>query len=175
MTSVSAIVVFLILLLLLASSVLVVRERNRCRRIENLLRQQSNRERLVTQIALQIRQSLDLEQVLSTTVKEVQEFLQADRVLIYRLWDDGTGSAIYETVLPPYPSILGQIFPEEVFPQQYHQAYSLGKVRSIVNVEQEDVESCLADFVRQFGVHAKLVVPIIQENRESDNLEASQT
>ena len=63
MTSVSAIVFFLILLLLLVSSFLVVIERNRCRRIENLLRQQSNRERLVTRIALQIRQSLDLEQV----------------------------------------------------------------------------------------------------------------
>jgi PAS domain S-box-containing protein len=175
MTSVSAIVFFLILLLLLVSSFLVVRERNRCRRIENLLRQQSNRERLVTQIALQIRQSLDLEQVLATTVKEVQEFLQADRVLIYRLWDDGTGSAIYETVLPPYPSILGQVFPEEVFPKKYHQAYSLGKVRSVVNVEQENVEPCLADFVKQFGVHAKLVVPIIQENRESGNLDTSQT
>ena len=114
------------------------------------------------------------DEVLATTVKEVQLFLQADRVLIYRLWDDGTGSAIHETVIPPHSSILGQIFPEEVFPQQYHQAYSLGKTRSIANVEQADVESCLADFVKQFGVQSKLVVPIIQENRKSDDLDTSQ-
>jgi PAS domain S-box-containing protein len=86
--------------------------------------------------------------------------------LIYRLWDNGTGCAIHETVLPPYPSVLGQTFPEEVFPQEYPQAYSLGKTRTITNVEQEDVEDCLADFVKQFGVQAKLVVPIIQEHRE---------
>ncbi|MBL1178412.1 MAG: PAS domain S-box protein [Pantanalinema sp. GBBB05] len=140
----------------------------RRRQAENLLRQQTDRERLVNQIAQYIRRSLDLDQVLATTVAEVQRFLQVDRVLIYRLWNDGTGSAIYETVLPPYPSVLGETFPEEVFPGEYHQAYSLGKTRTITNIEQTDVEPCLADFVKQFGVKAKLVVPIIQENRDSE-------
>lgn len=146
-------------------------EVTRRRQTEIALRQQAHRERLVTQIAQHIRQSLDLDKVLATTVKDVQRFLKADRVLLYRLWDDGTGSAIHETVLPPYPKILGQTFPAEVFPQEYHRAYSLGKTRTITNVEQADVESCLADFVKQFGVRAKLVVPIIQENRnpEGDN------
>ena len=170
MTSFYAIAICLSLLI---GSFFFIGEGNR-RRTEKLLPQQSDRERLVTQIAHQIRQSLNLDEVLATTVKEVQLFLQADRVLIYRLWDDGTGSAIHETVLPPHSSILGQVFPEEVFPQQYHQAYSLGKTRSIANVQQADVESCLADFVKQFGVQSKLVVPIIQENLKSDDSEASQ-
>jgi PAS domain S-box-containing protein len=143
-------------------------EVSRRRKAEVMLRHQTNRERLVNQIAQHIRRSLDLDEVLATTVEEVQRFLQADRVLIYRLWDDGTGCAVYETVLPPYPRVLGQTFPEEVFPQEYHQAYSLGKTRTITNVEQADVEPCLADFVKQFGVQAKLVVPIIQENRNKE-------
>ena len=150
MTSFYAIAICLSLFILIVGSFFFVREGNRRRQTEKLLRQQqSDRERLVTQIAHQIRQSLNLDEVLATTVKEVQLFLQADRVLIYRLWDDGTGSAIHETVIPPHSSILGQIFPEEVFPQQYHQAYSLGKTRSIANVEQADVESCLADLDRK--------------------------
>jgi PAS domain S-box-containing protein len=135
------------------------------RRAESLLHQQTARERLVAEIAHQIRQSLDLDEVLATTVGEVQRFLQADRVLLYRLWDDGTGSAIHEAVLPPFKSVLGQRFPAEVFPSEYHRAYSLGKTRTIENVEQADVESCLAEFVKQFGVQAKLVVPIIQRDR----------
>ncbi|MBE8999753.1 PAS domain S-box protein [Nostoc sp. LEGE 12447] len=143
-------------------------EVTRRQRAEVILRQQTERERLVNQIAQHIRESLELEEVLTTTVSEVREFLQADRVLIYRLWEDGTGSAITETVLPEYTRILGETFPEEVFPREYHQAYSLGKTRAIANVEQADVESCLADFVKQFGVKAKLVVPILQENREAD-------
>ncbi|MCU0551833.1 MAG: PAS domain S-box protein [Leptolyngbya sp. Prado105] len=134
---------------------------------EKALRKQTERERLVNQIAQHIRKSLNLDQVLNTTVEEVQRFLDVDRVLIYRLWDNGTGCAIYEAVLPAYPKISGQTFPQEVFPQEYHQAYSLGKVRAISNVEQTDVEPCLAEFVKQFGVQAKLVVPILQEDREN--------
>lgn len=133
---------------------------------EGVLRQQTDRERLVNQIAQHIRQSLDLEEVLETTVADVQRFLEADRVLIYRLWPDGTGSAINEAVLPPYPVILGTSFPAEVFPKEYHEAYSLGKTRLIANIEEADLENCLTDFLKQFAVIAKLVVPIIQENRE---------
>ncbi|MDJ0707634.1 MAG: PAS domain S-box protein [Leptolyngbyaceae cyanobacterium MO_188.B28] len=139
------------------------------RRSQDALLRQTERERLVFQIAQNIRQSLDIDQVLATTVEEVQRFLHADRVLIYRLGDDGTGRAIHETVISPYPKILGQSFPEEVFPKEYHQAYSLGKTRAVNDIEQTDVEPCLAEFVKQFGVKAKLAAPIIQENRRNES------
>ncbi|NET58210.1 MAG: PAS domain S-box protein [Symploca sp. SIO2E6] len=135
------------------------------RQAEMSLRQQTERERLVNQIAQHIRQSLNLEEVLTTTVSDVREFLLADRVLIYRFWEDKTGSAITEAVLPEYPAILGQIFPPEVFPPEYHQAYANGKVRAIADLS-EDLETCLVDFLAEFAVKAKLVVPIIQQTRE---------
>ncbi len=150
-------------------------EVTRRQRVEAILRQQTERQRLVSQIAHHIRKSLELEEVLTTTVAEVREFLQADRVLIYRLWENGTGSAMTETVLPEYTKILGETFPPEVFPKEYHQAYSLGKTRAIANVNQADVEPCLAEFVKQFGVKAKLVVPILQENRQGDKQQDSKT
>ncbi|MEM9091065.1 MAG: PAS domain S-box protein [Cyanobacteria bacterium P01_F01_bin.53] len=128
----------------------------------------------MVQIAQQIRQSLDIDEVLATTVREVQGFLRADRVLIYRFWPDGTGSATHETVEGPYPKVLDRKFDEEVFPREYHQAYALGKTRSISNIDQVDVEPCLAEFVKQFGVKAKLVVPIIQDSRDDDDGAGSQ-
>ncbi|MBF2067775.1 MAG: PAS domain S-box protein [Calothrix sp. C42_A2020_038] len=143
-----------------------IRER---RQAESVLQQQTKRERLVNQIAQHIRQSLNLEEVLATTVAEVRQFLECDRVLIYRIWEDGTGSAITETVLTQYPAILGETFPAEVFPSEYHQAYIRGKVSAITNVDQGDIAPCLAEFVKQFRVKAKLVVPIIQEIRELDS------
>lgn len=143
-------------------------EMSRRRLAEVVLRQQTERERLINQIAHHIRKSLNLEEVLATTVAEVQKFLQADRVLIYRIWEDGTGSAITETVLSGYTKILGETFSEEVFPKESHLAYLLGKTCTITNVEQADVEPCLINFLKQFGVKAKLVVPILQENREAD-------
>lgn len=142
------------------------RQNQQRQKIEISLKQQTQRERFVNQITQHIRQSLNLEVVLNTTVAEVKTFLQADRVLIYRIWEDGTGSAMTEAVTSNYPSILGQTFPEEVFPMEYHQAYTQGKIRTITNIDQDDVETCLADFVKQFGVQSKLVVPILQENRD---------
>ena len=145
---------------------LICQEIIRRRQTEISLWKQSERERLINQIAQQIRQSLNLDDVLNTTVTEVRDFLDCDRVLIYRIAEDGTGSAITETVVSSYPAILGQTFSEEVFPSEYHQAYIRGKNRTINNIEQDDVEECLVDFVKQFGVQAKLVVPIIQETRD---------
>ncbi|BAQ65920.1 PAS domain S-box protein [Geminocystis sp. NIES-3709] len=123
---------------------------------------------LVNKIAQRIHQSFKLEEILATTVEETREFLQVDRVLIYRIWDDGTGSAITENVKSPYPEILGQTFPEEVFPQQYHQEYIEGKTLAVHNVEKSHIRQCLFHFIQQFGVKAKLVVPIIQEIRKKN-------
>ncbi|MGA9379636.1 MAG: PAS domain S-box protein [Phormidium sp.] len=150
------------ILILLTAYYLLNREITKRRQTEIVLRQQTERERLVTQIAHHIRESLNLEEVLVTTVAEVRQFLGCDRVLIYRLWSDGTGTAITETVLPEWPLILGRSFPEEVFPKEYHQAYSKGKTRTITDIEKSDIEPCLVEFVKQFGVKAKLVVPILQ-------------
>jgi two-component system, cell cycle sensor histidine kinase and response regulator CckA len=95
-------------------------------------------------------------------VEEVRQFLGVDRTLIYRIAKDGIGTVISEAVLPHYPAIFGQSFPEEVFPQEFHQAYAQGKIRAVTNVEQEEMEPCVREFVRQFGVKAKLVMPILQ-------------
>jgi PAS domain S-box-containing protein len=168
LTKPTLIAVILGVVFLMAAYYLLRREVMRRRRAEIVLRQQTERERLVTQIAQHIRQSLNLDEVLVTTVAEVRQFLGCDRVLIYRVCEDGTGIAITETVLPDYPMILGQSFPEEVFPREYHDSYSQGKVRTITDIDRDNVEPCLADFVKQFGVKAKLVVPIVQQDRSPE-------
>lgn len=130
---------------------------------EQSLKRQIERERLVSAIALRIRQSLDLNEILNTTVAEVRQFLQSDRVLIFRVLPNGTGKTITETVLPAWPSILGMTFPEEVFPQEYQELYRQGRIRAINDVLAEDAEltPCLLEFIEQWGVRAKLIVPIL--------------
>jgi two-component system, OmpR family, sensor histidine kinase VicK len=118
---------------------------------------------LFTEISFKIRQSLQLKEILRTIVTEVQQFLQADRVLIYQVLPDGTGTPISEAVLPQYPAILGMEFPEEVFPTEYQQLYAHGRVRAVADVRdpQAEVADCLLEFVEQFNVKAKLIVPIL--------------
>jgi PAS domain S-box-containing protein len=123
---------------------------------------QQQRSHLFADVTLKIRQSLDLREILQTAVTEVQKILQADRVLIYRLYPDGTGKGVAEEVLPGLPTVLGYKFSEEVFPEEYRELYRQGRIRTIADVQnqQEDVSPCLVEFVQQFEVRAKLIVPI---------------
>ncbi len=126
------------------------------------LERAERKSRLFAEIALKIRQSLDLNQILQTTVEEVQKILQCDRLLIYRVFDNGTGKAIAEGVLPQWNSILNVDFSEEVFPQQYQRLYRQGQVKAIHDVQSyQESTPCLCEFLDQFQVKAKLVVPII--------------
>ena len=118
---------------------------------------------LFADIAFKIRQSLQLSEILRTIVTEVQRVLQADRVLIYQVFPDNTGKPISEAVLPAYQAILGMEFPEEVFPIEFQQLYATGRVRAVADVRDPAaaIADCLVEFVEQFGVKAKLIVPIL--------------
>jgi PAS domain S-box-containing protein len=129
------------------------------------LRRQNRRAQLFAEVTLKIRQSLQLQDILQTAVTEVQKILNADRVLVYRLWPDGTGSSVAEEVLPGLPTVLGQTFPAEVFPEPYRQLYLQGRVQSLADVEHDtEIAPCLVEFVQQFQVKAKLIVPIVAQS-----------
>jgi PAS domain S-box-containing protein len=133
------------------------------RATEDEIRRQRQRVELFAEVTLKIRQSLQLKEILHTTVTEVQRILQADRVLIYQVFPDGTGKAISEAVLPNYRPILEMEFPEEVFPMDYQQLYAQGRVRAIADVHEPTagLAQCLVEFVEQFAIQAKLIVPIL--------------
>lgn len=136
---------------------------------------QHQRTQLFSEIALKIRQSLQLKDILHTTVNEVQRLLQADRVLIYQVLPDGTGNTISEAVVSPFPAILGIPFPEEVFPKDYQALYAQGRVRAIADVHaaSSGLTDCLVEFIDQWGIQAKLIVPIVHPLKSPENKTAS--
>ena len=119
---------------------------------------------LFSEVTLKIRQSLQLTEILQTAVTEVQRILQADRVLMYQVFADGTGMPIREAVLPDFKAILGVKFPEEVFPEDYRQLYRKGRVRALTDVHAQDagLAECLIEFMEEWQIKSKLVVPILQ-------------
>ncbi len=122
------------------------------------------RSQLLSEITLKIRQSLQLKEILQTTVDEVRRLLDADRVLIYQIFPDSTGKPISEAVVPLYPSTLDIPFSKEVFPEEYQALYAQGRVRSIADIHASSsgVSECLVDSMERWKVHAKLIVPIVQ-------------
>ncbi|MFB2933756.1 ATP-binding protein [Aerosakkonemataceae cyanobacterium BLCC-F154] len=55
-----------------------------CQPVHEALKQQVEQERLLNQVTTQIRDSLELPEILETAVEQVRNFLQADRLLIYQ-------------------------------------------------------------------------------------------
>ena len=142
---------------------LLLHQNQQLQQTEELLRFQAEQERLMGTIVGRIRQSLDKESVFKTTVSAIQQVFQAERVLIYRVMPDKTGQVVAETVRPGFLSLQGMSFPAEVFPASYHTLYSQGRICIINDVQchTADITPCLREFVSQWQVQAKLVVPIV--------------
>lgn len=129
--------------------------------VEEELKRQNQRSQLFSEITLKIRESLQLDDILQTTVTEIQKLLAADRVLIFRLWPDGSGTVVQEAVLPGWPVVLGQNILDPCFQQNYVDKYRQGRVSAIRNVAKADIQACHREFLQQYGVKANLVVPIL--------------
>ncbi|MGV0027401.1 GAF domain-containing protein [Phormidesmis priestleyi] len=131
------------------------------RQAEEELRRQSLSTQLFSEITLKIRRSLQLEEILQITVTEIQKLLQADRVLIFRLWADGSGKVVQESVVSGYPIILGQDILDPCFQQNYWKKYERGRVSAIENVKTANLHPCHQALLERFAVRANLVVPIL--------------
>lgn len=129
--------------------------------VEEELKRQNLRSQLFAEITLKIRNSLQIDEILQTSVIEVQKLLQADRVLMFRFDADGTGTVVQEAVLPGYPVVLGKNISELCFQKEYIEKYRQGRVSAIVDIEKANIQECHREFLQQFDVKANLVVPIL--------------
>lgn len=130
--------------------------------IENSLQKQTERERLMGVITQHIRQSLNLAEILNTTVAEVREFLQTDRVLIYCFEPDWSGFIIVESVGENWNSVLGSQIQDHCFGERYVEAYRQGRIQAIEDIYDSDLSPCHIQLLESFQIRANLVVPILQ-------------
>jgi PAS domain S-box-containing protein len=135
------------------------------KRAEVALRQQAERERLVSSIALRIRHSLNLDEILNTTVTEVRQFLQSDRVLVYRFNPDWSGVVAVESVNAGIKAVLGSTIHDPCFGKDYSTQYRDGRVSVVENIYTARLIPCYVEFLAQLQVIASLTVPILQGER----------
>ncbi|GAB4145077.1 MAG: hypothetical protein Fur0046_22640 [Cyanobacteria bacterium J069] len=129
--------------------------------IEERLRQQSEREHLLGSITQHIRQSLDLYETLNTTVDEVRQFLQVDRVVVYRFNLDWNGSIIAESASSRDFSIAGQTIHDPCFESLWQEPYQQGRISAIEDIHIENIQDCHRELLESLQVRANLVLPIL--------------
>ena len=137
------------------------------KRAELVLQQQAERERIVSAIALRIHHSLDLEEMLNTTVTEVRQFLACDRVLIYRFNPDWSGVVVVESVSSEWSSVLGMTIHDPCFGEHSAKLYQQGRIYALEDIYNANLEKCYLDLLVGLDVRANLVVPILQNSSQS--------
>lgn len=135
------------------------------KRAEETLRQQVLKEQLIARMTQRIHQSLNLEEILNTTVAEVRQFLKCDRVIIYRFQSDGSGVVVVESVGSDWIPIAGRIIHDCCFAQTYTELYRQGRAQAVEDMYTANLTSCHVDLLAQYQVKANMVVPIVQEEQ----------
>jgi PAS domain S-box/diguanylate cyclase (GGDEF) domain len=129
---------------------------------EEILKQQAERERMIYGITQRIRQSLDLDEILQTTVAEVREFLQTDRVIIYRFNPDWSGVVVKESVSAETKSILNREITDSYFVENQGKSYEQNTIKVTPDIYTPEISPCHLELLEKLEVRAKLVVPILQ-------------
>ncbi|GAB4466129.1 MAG: hypothetical protein OHK0037_21500 [Elainellaceae cyanobacterium] len=130
-------------------------------RVEEMLRQQAEREHLLGSITQHIRQSLDLYEILNTTVEETRRFLRVDRVVVYRFTPDWNGSIIAESVSSDFFSILGQTINDPCFESLWQEPYQQGRISAIADIYTDNIQPCHRELLISLQVRANLVLPVL--------------
>ncbi|MTJ54437.1 GAF domain-containing protein [Anabaena sp. UHCC 0253] len=146
-------------------------------------------ETLLRRITHSIRQSLELEDIITATTAEVRSLLGTDRVMIYRFNGDQSGQVIAESIYENrLPSLLGLNFPADDIPLHAREMFIQSRVRSVVNVDSQQigqssvsnlarednryediyyrpVDPCHVEYLTAMGVKSSVVAPIIHEDQ----------
>ncbi|MDJ1173511.1 diguanylate cyclase [Roseofilum capinflatum] len=126
------------------------------------LTKQAERERLIRIMTQKIRQSLNLEEILETTVGQVRLILNTDRVMVYRFNPDSSGLVIAESCRLGVTSMLGwQMANLRACEPEWFRSYCQGKMQVIDNISEAGLEFSYSQLLQAFQVKSKVSVPII--------------
>ncbi len=126
---------------------------------------ESRRSHLLVDITRSIRQSLNEEDVIKTTVEEVRKALSVDRVLVYSFYANWFGIIIAESVVPGYPKVLRSKIYDPCFTENYVEKYQSGRVVATNNIYKAGLADCHINLLESFGVKANLVAPIMKDDQ----------
>lgn len=132
-----------------------------CQDSQEWLQQRFERQRLMMEMSQRIRQSLHLQEILQTTVDEVRQYLQTDRVIIFQFAPNWSGTVAVESVGAEWIAILSTEIHDPCFGQDYIEPFQQGLVTAKADIYTAGIGECHLDLLARFQVRANLVVPIL--------------
>lgn len=121
----------------------------------------TKRAQLLTDVTLRIRQSIDVAEILNTSVEGVRLLFKGDRVLIYRFTPDYKGGLIVaESVGEGWLKALGQTIYDPLVPGSIER-FKSGRISTVENLAESSLSRCHCEILERLEVQANMVAPII--------------
>jgi len=143
----------------------IVRDITERKRAEEERRLTVERDRLLAQITLRIRESLNLEQILQTTVTEVRQFFRCDRAFITRLDEHLLGQVCAESVTHSWGSIFDILRGNPTYIKELKTLFKNGNIQVINDISTAEISTIRANYLAQYQVKACLAVPIMLSDK----------
>lgn len=105
--------------------------------------------------------SLAEDLLVQSVTDNIRNKLQVDRVVLYYFYRQWSGRVTFESLSSHNYSILGSTGPDDCFNGEYAAWYQNGRVSAIADIETAPIADCHRDFLREMGVKANLVVPVV--------------
>lgn len=132
-----------------------------------------------------VRRTTNLEELCNVAVREVQKVTGYDRVMVYRLAEDGSGAVIAEAARDGLDPYLGLHYPATDIPEQAKQLYLLNLLRiipdtnyqpvSMVGSAKKTIDMSFAslrsvsdlhiEYLKNMGVQASLSISLVRNNK----------
>lgn len=135
----------------------------RRKRAEATLQQQAERQRLLSTITQHIRQSLDLNDILTATVTDVLELLHCDRVLILRVYPDQSSKIETEALVAGESSLAGETYLCNCLNECYPHFCRMTPV-VVDDFASYSSEYCPLAYLLGLEAVAQMVVPVLHQD-----------
>ncbi len=129
--------------------------------LQSLLTKSFLQQQLIAETSLRIRASLDLSEILNTSVREVQLLLDCDRVIIYQFAANMAGDVVAESVNSGWKKSLGETIVDTCFQDQGAGKYERGETVGIDDIYESGLSNCHIKLLEEFQVKASAIVPIL--------------
>ncbi|MBV6627062.1 MAG: GAF domain-containing protein [Rivularia sp. (in: Bacteria)] len=114
-----------------------------------------------------IRESLDIETIFKTTVAEVRQLLDTDRVAVFRFYDEQEweGEFICEDVVPEWDCALNAKIQDSCFSLGFADLYKQGRISAISDIYRGNFKDCYIQLLEKFQIRANIVAPLLEGDR----------
>jgi len=126
---------------------------------------QAQQQKTLTSVITRIRESLDLDTIFQTTVTQMRQMLQADRVAIFCFdpQKDWEGNFISEDVAQGWDSVMAARVYDHCFGEQFAVYYQQGRVQAVADIYEAGLSECHITILGRFQVRANLIAPLLKE------------